>query len=106
MKTITDFANDNGLVVVPIRFTFQGFRLKRKGFDICRTDGGIVLTIEPVNSRYDDSKWYITSQLIEYDSLAGSRAKRAYVKRITRKVLTQFPLNGNAYCKNIEVNQC
>ena len=103
MKTLADFAKDNGLLVVPIRFNFQGIKLRRNGYDLCRADGGIVMTLQPINSRYDGAKWYVTSELIEFDSLSGSRAKRGYFKRVTRSVLSQFPLIGHAYCKNIGV---
>lgn len=103
MKIIENFARDNGLIIVPIKYSFQGFRLRRMGYDICRPDGGIVITIEPISCRYDASKWYITSELIEFDALSGSRAKRRYTKRITRAILSEFPLTGYAYTKNIEV---
>lgn len=102
MKVLADFAASNGLILVPIRFNFQGIRLRMVGYDLCRTDGGIVITAEPTN-RYDGAKWYLTSELLESDALNGNRHKRAYVKRITSKVLSQFPLTGHAYCKNIEV---
>lgn len=103
MKVLSDFAAANGLILVPICFNFQGIRLRRKGYDLCRYDGGIVITAQPIDSRYDGAKWYLTSELLESDALNGNRYKRAYVRRITNKVLSQFPLTGHSYCKNIGV---
>ena len=103
MKVLSDFAAANGLILVPIRFNFQGIRLRRKGYDLCRYDGGIVITAQPIDSRYDGAKWYLTSELSESDALTGPMHRRSYVRRITSKVLSQFPLTGHAYCKNIGV---
>lgn len=102
MKVLKDFATANNLIVVPIRYNFQGIRLRRIGYDLCRYDGGIVLTAQPVN-RYNGDKWYLTSELLENDATSGNKHKRAYVRRITLKVLSQFSLTGYAYCKNTEV---
>jgi hypothetical protein len=105
MKVLADFARDNGLIIVPIKYNFQGFRLRRNGYDLCRFNGEIIISIEPVNYRYDASKWYLTSKISGSDALSGSRAKRRYTKRITRAILAEFPLIGFSYCKNINATE-
>ena len=43
-KAIQEFADENSLYVIPMTYKAQGIRLKRKGFDLIKSDArGIIL---------------------------------------------------------------
>jgi hypothetical protein len=100
MKTLKEFAQKNNLELIPINYTFQGIRLKRKGFDLVRKETfkditgkelrHVVLSFEPKNYSVSTDKWYLRACSSEYK---GQR----YFTRITPKVLNSLPLENSFF---------
>jgi hypothetical protein len=90
MKTIKEFCESNGLVMLKVNYFAQGFLNKRKGFDICRKDGVIYFSFEPVNYRkdsiYSKDKWLVRHSPPNYDG-------KKYLQRITKKYLKSLDLS-------------
>lgn len=90
MKKVKEFCDQNGLVFVPIRYTSQGISLRRKGFDICKKNGEIIVSLEPKSYRkdsiYSKDKWWIACVSENYN---GPR----YLSSITKNFLRSLDLN-------------
>ncbi|MFT7280523.1 MAG: hypothetical protein ACI9DM_000242 [Cyclobacteriaceae bacterium] len=86
MKILRKFYESKGYILEEIKYNFQGFPIKRRGFDIIEEKTGkIVATFEPLNTTYyaDDNtgiKWYVKAK------------KTYYLKRITTKALRDIEL--------------
>lgn len=93
MKTIIDFCKKYNLEFREVKFKFQGFTVKRKGYDIYNPKTGyILITLEPVSHR-DGSKWIIIDR-----SKANYKASLDYVKSITElNKITPDVLNFSGY---------
>lgn len=59
MKKLESFCKRNRLILVPVSYTFQGLRLRRKGFDICFPTGEIFISLEPIMRRCSSSHWLV-----------------------------------------------
>lgn len=96
MKALKKFAQENNLVVIPITYKAQGIRLKRKGFDLCKTDGKILMTFEPVNYNYYPEKWRICN------TFEGCKLSHTHeIKRITYNWLkNNINVNATSYYIN------
>ncbi len=90
MKTVKEFCNQNGLIFMPINYKDQGITVKRKGFDICRKNGEIIISFEPKdyrkNSIYYKDKWMIRHSPEGYNG-------NFYFSRITKKFLQSLDLS-------------
>jgi hypothetical protein len=58
MKTLQKFADNYAFTIVPIRYTYQGIRVKRKGFDLIDRGRQIHLSFEPTHYSNGD-KWLV-----------------------------------------------
>jgi hypothetical protein len=58
MKTLQKFADNYAFTIVPIRYTYQGIRVKRKGFDLIDRGRQIHLSFEPKFYSNGD-KWLV-----------------------------------------------
>lgn len=67
MKTINKLI-ESGYEVKPLNFTFQGIRIKRKGYAVLK-DGIEVFTIEPKNypvgMSFSKDKWFLSYKGID-----------------------------------------
>jgi hypothetical protein len=96
-KTIQRFADERNLDVFPVTYTFQGIRLRRKGWDLCEKRNVKVIgtsediqyiyfTFEPVNFS-DGTKWFLNNVPRNYPD-GGQR----YYKRLSKNMLKHFDL--------------
>jgi hypothetical protein len=58
MKTLQKFADNYAFTIVPIRYTYQGIRVKRKGFDLIDRGRQIHVSFEPTHYSNGD-KWLV-----------------------------------------------
>ena len=58
MKTLQKFADNYAFTIVPIRYKYQGIRVKRKGFDLIDRGRQIHLSFEPTEYSNGD-KWLV-----------------------------------------------
>jgi hypothetical protein len=79
MKSLSKFAAENNLKVVPIRYRHGFGYCKRKGYDLINDKGHILASFEPVEYLSGD-KWYLRDVHHNYN---GQR----YIKRITYNFL-------------------
>jgi hypothetical protein len=84
MKSLNKFAEENNLLVIPINYTYQGIKVKRKGFDLCKKDGSILITFEPVSFVFYKDKYHLCNYFEGCKLPLGS-----YLKRITYKWLKE-----------------
>lgn len=80
MKSLTDYCKANNLSLVPITYRAQGIRCKRKGFDIVKPSGEIVISFEPYDMTY--YKWYVRNAHDDFNS-------KRYMRTITAKWLRE-----------------
>lgn len=80
MKTLIKFCEDNNLEIRIVTFYFQGFKVRRKGYDLVR-NGKTVFTLEPKTypkqSSFND-KWFVRGE------------KALYLKRLSRTELNKI----------------
>jgi hypothetical protein len=99
MKALEQFAKENNLLVIPIKYTFQGISVKRKGFDLCKKDGSILMTFEPVSFVFCKDKYLLCNYFEDCKLPLGS-----YLKRITYKWLKEnINPSANSSYKNSTV---
>jgi len=58
MKTLQKFADNYAFTIVPIKYKYQGIRVKRKGFDLIDRGRQIHLSFEPTSYSNGD-KWLV-----------------------------------------------
>lgn len=92
MKTLTDFANANNLTVIQINYYSQGIKIRRKGYDLCRKTGDIIISFEPCYYSNGD-KWFLRNTGINYNG-------PDYLKRINAKFLSTLNINDKSYVIN------
>jgi hypothetical protein len=94
MKTLQQFCEEKGLVLVPIRYRHQFGYMKRKGFDICKPNGEILVAFEPID--FSTGKWLLRNT---YRGYSGPY----YTNRITKKFLSGIDVNGYGIIRNLVV---
>jgi len=86
MKALNDFAQKNGLKVEKINYSFQGLKIKRKGFDLVNKAGRIIASFEPVFYSNGDKYFLKTGE-----------AKKRYCKRISKGFLNTLNVNFDSF---------
>lgn len=87
MKTLLNFCEQNNLLLVHIKYRFQGMRLRRKGFDIVRpNDKTILFSFEPENFTHSKIKWFVRVSPEGY-------TKGSHINRITKDIFNGVNLD-------------
>lgn len=62
LKFLEGFAQQHGLTIKPISYTFQGIENERSGYDLINDKRQIQMSIEPYNNDYYDDKWLVVDK--------------------------------------------
>lgn len=89
MKTLDNFCSKTGYIYKAITYRSQGFKVRRKGYDIIDQNGAIVVQLEPVDYSNGD-KWFIGGH-------SKYRGVPSYIKRVSRS----FFVNLHTAHKNL-----
>lgn len=89
-QKLKTYAESNDLILVPITYTFQGYRCK--GWDICKSNGQIMFGIEPAWYSNGD-RWMVLHHHENYEGLK-------YFKRISNAMFKDIDLTQNSYIYN------
>lgn len=60
MTALQKFADNYAFTIVPINYTYQGIRVKRKGFDLIDRGRQIHVSLEPTSYSNGD-KWLVSN---------------------------------------------
>jgi hypothetical protein len=94
MKKLEQFCRKNNLVLAKVNYRYSGILDKRIGYDICRPNGEIIISFEPVSR--GKTKWFLRSVYLSY---TGER----YLSSITTKFLQGIDLKCNSHFYNSAV---
>lgn len=88
MRTLENFAKQNNLELRVVTYTFQGLKIKRKGYDLVRNGNEIVISFEP--KQYSDYKWFVRNS---YDGYSGA----SFLERISKEYLYFLSLDVKSF---------
>lgn len=95
-KHLEQFAKDHNLILLPITYKAQGFKLKRKGFDLCKPNGEIIISFEPVSFNSYPDKWLIRYSYSDYKG-------KIYITRIDRNFLNGLDITAKSHVRNLDI---
>lgn len=99
-KIFEDYCKEHSLLLVRVIYKYRGVSIKRPGWDICKPNGEIVLSVEP-KRYYDGTKWFVRHLLCKMPEHLGIR----YFKRISKDMLSDIDLNLKSSFYNSAINK-